>query len=180
MPQPNIYAPLPLETMPPGVPLHHRQRGGERFCFYGMKTVLIVFMTKFLLDRQNHLAPMGEEEAKFYYHLCRGGVYFSQSSAPSWPTPLWGKYRTIFYRVAGLFAGQLCAGCRSDASRLFVGLLLITLGPGASSRACRPTWATSGARKQAPAGKSLRLVLFLGSTWFVFLHAAGRPYCGPF
>ena len=71
-----LTAPLPIETMPPGVPYIIGNEAAERFCFYGMKTVLVVFMTKFLLNRSGVLAAMSEEDAKVYYHLFAAGVYF--------------------------------------------------------------------------------------------------------
>ena len=89
-------APLPIETMPPGVPYIIGNEAAERFCFYGMRTVLIVFMTKFLLDRQGHLAVMGDEEAKCYYHLFVAGVYFFPILGAILADAMWGKYRTIF------------------------------------------------------------------------------------
>ena len=131
MPQPKyLTAPLPLETMPPGVPYIIGNEAAERFCFYGMKTVLIVFMTKFLLDRQGHLAPMGDEEAKFYYHLFVAGVYFFPILGAIMADALWGKYRTIFYLSLVYCLGNFALAADQTRVGLFVGLLLITLGAG--------------------------------------------------
>jgi len=82
-----LTAPLSIETMPPGVPYIIGNEAAERFCFYGMKTILVVFMTKFLLDRHGNLTPMSDEEAKGYYHLFVAGVYFFPIIEGSSPTP---------------------------------------------------------------------------------------------
>ena len=131
MPQSKyLTAPLPLETMPPGVPYIIGNEAAERFCFYGMKTVLIVFMTKFLLDRQGYLAPMGEEEAKCYYHLFVAGVYFFPILGAILADALWGKYRTIFYLSLVYCLGNFALAADQTRVGLFIGLLLITLGAG--------------------------------------------------
>ncbi|HTD17260.1 MAG TPA: hypothetical protein VK673_18895, partial [Chthoniobacterales bacterium] len=52
------YRTLPdqqLTTMPPGVPYIIGNEAAERFSFYGMRAVLTVFMTKYLMDRSGHL-----------------------------------------------------------------------------------------------------------------------------
>lgn len=125
-----LTAPLPIDTMPPGVPYIIGNEAAERFCFYGMKTVLIVFMTKFLLDRQGNLAPMSQEEAKGYYHLFVAGVYFFPILGAILADALWGKFRTIFYLSLVYCLGNFALAADQTRIGLFVGLLLITLGAG--------------------------------------------------
>ena len=92
----------------------------ERFCFYGMKTVLVVFMTKFLLDRHGGLATMSQEEAKGYYHLFVAGVYFFPIFGAIVADAVWGKFRTIFYLSLVYCLGNFALA--ADQTR--VGLLL--------------------------------------------------------
>jgi proton-dependent oligopeptide transporter, POT family len=125
-----LTAPLPIETMPPGVPYIIGNEAAERFCFYGMKTVLIVFMTKFLLDRQGNLASMSDEEAKGYYHLFVAGVYFFPILGAILADAVWGKFRTIFYLSLVYCLGNFALAADQTRWGLFLGLFLITLGAG--------------------------------------------------
>ncbi len=125
-----LTAPLPLETMPPGVPYIIGNEAAERFCFYGMKTILIIFMTKFLLDRHGNLDPMSQEEAKGYYHLFVAGVYFFPILGAILADAVWGKFRTIFYLSLVYCAGNFALAADQTRFGLLLGLLLITLGAG--------------------------------------------------
>ena len=60
--------------MPGGIPYILSNEVAERFSYYGMKGILVVFMTKHLVDSSGDLVVMGEEEAKSYFHLFTGGL----------------------------------------------------------------------------------------------------------
>ena len=49
--------------MPGGVPYIIGNEAAERFSFYGMKTILVIFMTKYLMDQSGALDVMNREEA---------------------------------------------------------------------------------------------------------------------
>ena len=51
--------------MPPGVPYIVSNEAAERFSFYGMRGILVVFMTQYLLDTQGNTDYMGEDKAKY-------------------------------------------------------------------------------------------------------------------
>src|SRR5436853_5058759 len=93
------YATSPpnITTMPPGVPYIIGNEGAERFSFYGMRTILIGFMTQFMLNRSGILEGMPENEAQGWFHQFVSSVYwmpfFGAILADGWL----GKYRTIFY-----------------------------------------------------------------------------------
>ena len=53
---PYLTAPQKLSTMPPGIPYIVGNEAAERFNFYGMRAILVVFMTKYLVDRSGALA----------------------------------------------------------------------------------------------------------------------------
>ena len=42
-------APIPTEGMPKGIPYIRGNELAERFSYYGMKTILVIFMTKYLV-----------------------------------------------------------------------------------------------------------------------------------
>ena len=63
------YATKPpnISTMPPGVPYIIGNEAAERFSFYGMRSILTVFMTAYLVNRMGELAPMGDAEARAWF-----------------------------------------------------------------------------------------------------------------
>ena len=69
-------APAHIKGIPPGIPYIVGNEAAERFSFYGMKAILTIFMTKYLVDSTGALDVMGEAEATSYYHLFTAGVYF--------------------------------------------------------------------------------------------------------
>jgi len=88
-------APLPSPNMPPGIPYIVGNEAAERFSFYGMRGILVVYMTKRLLNRGGEPAPMTEDEAKYYFHLFEAGAYLFPIVGGFLSDVLWGKYRTI-------------------------------------------------------------------------------------
>ena len=68
-------APVPSTKMPSGIPYILANELAERFSFSGMRGILVVFMTTYLMGRAGELATMGEEDAKTYYHLFMAAVY---------------------------------------------------------------------------------------------------------
>ncbi|MGA2797037.1 MAG: POT family MFS transporter [Thermoguttaceae bacterium] len=125
-----LIAPIATDKMPPGVPYIIGNEAAERFCFYGMYTILVTFMTEQLMNLSGKLDPMSEEQAKGYFHLFVAGVYFFPIFGAVISDAFWGKYRTILY-----LSLVYCLGCLAltiDQTRLglFIGLLLIALGSG--------------------------------------------------
>ena len=50
-----LTSPPKISTMPPGVPYIIGNEAAERFSYYGMNSILTIFMTKYLLDKMGHL-----------------------------------------------------------------------------------------------------------------------------
>jgi len=72
------YATSPpnITGMPPGVPYIIGNEGAERFSFYGMRTILIGFMTQFLVNKSGVLEGMPENEAQGWFHQFVSSVYW--------------------------------------------------------------------------------------------------------
>jgi|GEM_PF-4781500 len=68
--------PEDTERMPSGVPYIVANELAERFSYYGMCAVLMVFMTEHLRDAAGALAPMTPEQAKTAFHTFRMAAYF--------------------------------------------------------------------------------------------------------
>src|ERR1051325_4244937 len=126
------YRTTPSETtgMPPGIPYIVGNEGAERFTFYGLKGVLVIFMTQYLLGKNGILAPMQEEEAKGYFHLFVASVYFCPLIGGVISDALWGKYTTIIRLSIVYTLGCLALSADQTRFGLFLGLMLIALGSG--------------------------------------------------
>ena len=81
------------KSMPSGVPFIIGNEAAERFSFYGMKTILMVFMTKYLMEHGNN--AFTEPEAMVWYHNFSSAVYFFPILGALLSDIFWGKYKTI-------------------------------------------------------------------------------------
>lgn len=89
-------APDPNETgMPGGIPYIIGNEAAERFSYYGMRAILVVFMTKHLLGPDGELAPMDATEATIWQHQYMKASYAFPLLGAILCDWLWGKYRTI-------------------------------------------------------------------------------------
>lgn len=127
------YRSTPVETsnMPAGIPYIIGNEVAERFSFYGMKAILVVFMTKYLMAAgSDQKAVMDDEEAKTYYHLFVASAYFFPLIGAMISDALWGKYRTIMVLSIVYCLGHLALALDESRIGLFVGLILIAIGSG--------------------------------------------------
>ena len=70
-----LHNPLKTKKLPKGIPYIILNEAAERFSFYGMKAILVIFMTQYLfLDSGEE--NFSEEQAKGYFHLFTSAVYF--------------------------------------------------------------------------------------------------------
>ena len=119
-----------LTRMPPGVPYIIGNEGAERFSFYGMRSILIVFMTTFLMNASGQLATMTKNEAAGWFHTFVSAVYFLPILGALISDGLLGKYRTIIYLSIVYCFGHLALAMNDTRLGLFLGLALIALGSG--------------------------------------------------
>jgi len=106
-PQQFLTAPVPSLKLPGGIPYIVGNEAAERFSFYGMKTILFIFMTKYLLDANGNSAVMNDEEAKGYVHLFVASAYFFPIIGAVISDAVLGKYRTILILSAVYCLGHL-------------------------------------------------------------------------
>jgi POT family proton-dependent oligopeptide transporter len=123
-------APWPTSNMPPGIPFIIGNEGAERFSFYGMRAILVVFMTQYLMSPNGQLNTMGEEEAKGWYHLFVSAVYFTPILGALISDGLLGKYRTIIALSIVYCLGHFALAIDHTRLGLAIGLGLIALGSG--------------------------------------------------
>ena len=123
-------APEPIATMPSGIPYIVGNEAAERFSYYGMRTILYPFMTKFIVDAAGHPAPMAEADANAYAHTFYSAVYFFPLLGALLADGVWGKYRTIIWLSIVYCLGHLALALDDTRSGLLLGLTLIAVGAG--------------------------------------------------
>jgi proton-dependent oligopeptide transporter, POT family len=125
-----LTAPVPSTKMPRGIPYIIGNEAAERFSFYGMRTILVVFMTKYLLDSSGKLVPMDDADAKYYFHLFLMSAYFFPLFGAIISDVWLGKYRTILTLSCVYCLGHLALALDDTRVGLFTGLILVALGTG--------------------------------------------------
>ncbi|RMH02742.1 MAG: MFS transporter [Nitrospirae bacterium] len=123
-------APLATETMPPAIPYLVVNEAAERFSYYGMRAILVIFMTDYLVDRQGMLDVMSEAEARAYFHLFASAVYFFPLFGALVADAFWGKYKTIISLSIVYCMGHLALAIDHTRLGLAVGLTCIAIGSG--------------------------------------------------
>jgi proton-dependent oligopeptide transporter, POT family len=100
----------PADTvgMPPGIPFIIGNEAAERFSYYGMKTILVVFMMKHLLSATGEPAGMKETESREWMHLFVASAYFFPIIGGLVADAFLGKYRTILLLSVVYCLGHLC------------------------------------------------------------------------
>ena len=126
------YATIPpnITTMPPGVPFIIANEAAERFSFYGMRSIVIVYCTGFL--------GMIEPDARAIFALFIALVYFCPIFGSIVAEGLIGKYRTVLYFSIVYCLGHftlafLDSQWAAEIGRkwvLYAGLILIGFGSG--------------------------------------------------
>ena len=114
--------------LPAAVPYIVGNEAAERFSFYGMKAILMVYMTGTLM--------MSKEDASTWGHLFNAGVYLLPLFGALLADCYWGKYRTIFWLSIVYCFGHLVLALPGSwwggdlKTPLLIGLSLIALGAG--------------------------------------------------
>jgi POT family proton-dependent oligopeptide transporter len=135
------YRSTPVQTtaLPRGIPFILGNELAERFSFYGMKGILTVYMTRYLLDASGQPDYMSDEDGKAVYHLFTAAAYFFPILGSLLADIVLGKYRTIMVLSFGYCIGHACIAAGDlDPTRallsprmwLFLGMIFIAVGAG--------------------------------------------------
>ena len=125
-----LHAPLASGTIPRGIPYIIGNEAAERFSFYGMRTILVVFMTQYLIGANGQIEAMAADEAKGWYHLFVSAVYLTPLLGALLSDSLLGKYRTIILLSIIYTLGHFALALDDTRLGLAIGLGLIALGAG--------------------------------------------------
>ena len=111
------------DRMPPGVPYIVSNEFAERFCFYGINSILTIYLVQFL-----HFT---DAKGASWQSLFKSGAYFFPMVGAIISDVFWGKFKTIM-----IFSIAYCLGCVSLAMfsetplAIGLGLLLVAFGTG--------------------------------------------------
>src|SRR3954452_11564072 len=111
-----------FSAYPPQIKFIVGNEACERFSYYGMRSILVVFMI-------NHLA-MSQENAKTAYHLFAGACYLLPLLGAYLSDRFLGKYKTILYLSIVYCLGHLSLSLWETPNGVYLGLGLIALGSG--------------------------------------------------
>jgi POT family proton-dependent oligopeptide transporter len=123
-------APLDIDRMPPGIPFIVGNEAAERFSFYGMRAILVVYMMFHVRNSAGELATVGEPQAREYYHYFVSAAYFFPFLGALLSDGLLGKYRTIIWLSLVYCLGHLALALEDSWRALGIGLALIAIGSG--------------------------------------------------
>lgn len=108
---------------PPQIKYIVGNEGCERYSYYGMRSILTVFMTQTLLMTQEHATEV--------MHLFMGACYLLPLFGSYLADRVWGRYKTILYLSFFYCIGHaVLAIFEGTQAGLYSGLALIALGSG--------------------------------------------------
>ena len=125
-----LTAPVPSKKMPAGIPYILTTESSERFAFYGMSSILVVFMTKYLMGPNGMLDVMVDESAKAWFHWFTAAVYFTTLVGAVISDVWLGKFRTIVWFSVLYCVGFGVLAWDHTRLRLVAGLVLIAMASG--------------------------------------------------
>lgn len=128
--QPRTSPDQELTTWPPGVKYIVGNEGAERFSYYGMNAILLIYLTV-LIQATGLSQQFAEAEANSQYHLFVAGVYAFAVIGGVLADKLLGKYQTILWLSLVYCAGHAAlATFDGNLSGTYAGLALIGVGAG--------------------------------------------------
>ena len=123
-------APLKTDKMPPGILYIVGNEAAERFSYYGMNSILVIFMTRYLLDARGQADTMTAAQAEAWYHTFTSFAYILPVLGAFLADAILGKYRTILILSIVYCFGHFTLAINDTRLGLVAGLGLIALGAG--------------------------------------------------
>ena len=169
-----LTAPPKLTTWPPGVPYIIGNEAAERFSYYGMNSILTIFMTKYLLDKMGRLSVMQPAAAEAWYHTFVSVLYFLPLFGAVLADAVFGKFKVVLWlsivyclgHATLALMGSPVAHMIEPRYLLALGLIMIAMGAGG----IKPCVSTNVGDQFGETNKHLLPKLF---NWFYFSINAG-------
>lgn len=111
--------------MPAGIPFIVANEFAERFCYYGINSILSVYMVQHL--------HFPEAQATIWQSLFKFGAYFFPFFAAILADVFWGKFKTIMFLALFYCAGCALVAVLGGPGGLAMGLGLTAFGTGIKS-----------------------------------------------
>jgi proton-dependent oligopeptide transporter, POT family len=112
----------PAARMPKDIPFIVVNEFAERFCFYGINSMLALFLVQFL--------HFGEAQATTWGSLFKSGAYFFPLLGAIASDVFWGKFRTVVSFSIVYVIGCVVLAASHTAQMLAIGLFLVAFGTG--------------------------------------------------
>ena len=126
----RIKADQSTEKLPTGIPHIIGNEAAERFSFYGMKAILAIFLTKYLVDSSGNTDFMSDDEASAWIHYFTSAVYITPLIGAIIADRFFGKYKTIILLSMVYCVGHFALAMDDTRKGILVGLFLIAVGAG--------------------------------------------------
>ena len=115
---------------PLGIPYIIGNEAAERYSFYGMKAIFVVFLTTFITNAAGELALFDETDAKFWLHIFVFATYGFSFVGAFISDIFWGKYKTIIVLSIVYVIGHFILALFETTTGFFIGCGLIAIGSG--------------------------------------------------
>src|SRR4051812_38201330 len=133
-----LTSPPKIKGWPPGVPYIIGNEAAERFSYYGMNSILTIFMTKYLLDKMGHLSVMQPAAAEAWYHTFVSVLYFLPLLGAILADAFFGKFKVVLWlsivyclgHATLALMGTSIATLIEPRYLLCIGLVMIAMGAG--------------------------------------------------
>ncbi len=116
--------------MPPGILFIVGNEAAERFSYYGMNSILVIFMTQYLMNAQGQPAHMTDAQATAWYSTFVSLVYFLPILGGILADAVFGKYLIILLLSIVYCFGHFTLAIDDTRMGLIIGLVLIAMGAG--------------------------------------------------
>jgi proton-dependent oligopeptide transporter, POT family len=123
-------APLKTDRMPPGIPYIVGNEAAERFSYYGMNSILVIFMTQYLMNAQGRPDHMTDAQGEAWYHTFVSAVYFLPILGAFLADAVFGKYLIVLLLSVVYCFGHFALAMNDTRLGLVLGCGLVALGAG--------------------------------------------------
>lgn len=125
-----LTAPPATEKMPAGIPYILTNEAAERFAYYGMTSILVYYMTHYLMGPAGRPDVMGDEQAKAVFHTFKSATYFLPVLGAIIADVWLAKYRTIIYFSLLYCVGLFAIAADGTHAGLWIAIFLVAVGSG--------------------------------------------------
>jgi POT family proton-dependent oligopeptide transporter len=152
--------------MPSAIAYIVGNEAAERFSYYGMNSILVFFMTHYLVNGAGKPDLMTKEQANVWYHTFVTCLYFLPTLGAIVADAFLGKYRMILYLSIVYCFGHFVLAINDTRIGLAIGLGLIAIGAGG----IKPCVSANVGDQFGPTNQHLLTQAF---SWFYFSINAG-------